>query len=257
MFDFIEKLVRRKLTLLVTSICLLAYLTCMFVLPVVNTSCKGVELRCRWYSLMDTLELWQTFNASVLAFIASILVIFSTTISERKARAKRRDAKLAFLPQALSEISTYIEEIVNVLEAIKNKSQAEDLPVIPQTPGNALNRVEKFIEASDYPDEIIVKHLVIATNVIQIYESRLRSLVYDKSIINRDERASYQINQCVRLNCLISGMYGYARSEEDTYEVTSLNKDKLRANKLPIYMTEQEMIDLTKKAITLQLFCTD
>ncbi|EJL6834405.1 hypothetical protein NMS82_003206 [Vibrio cholerae] len=58
---------------------------------------------------MDTLELWQTFNASVLAFIASMLVIFSTTISERKARAKRRDAKLAFLPQALSEISTYIE----------------------------------------------------------------------------------------------------------------------------------------------------
>ncbi|PMM15851.1 hypothetical protein [Vibrio breoganii] len=202
---------------------------------------------------MDTLYLWQTFNASVLAFIASILVIFSTTISERKARAKRRDAKLAFLPQALSELSTYIEEIVNVLEAIKSKSQVEDLPL---TPDNALNRIEKFIEASDYPDETIVKHLVIATSTIQIYKSRLRSLVHDKSI-NRHERAFYQINQCVRFNCLISGMYGYARSEEKTYEVTSLNKDKLWANNLPCYMTEQEMIDVSKKAITLQLFCTD
>ena len=257
MFDKIASLVNSKYLHYFVFIMLLIFLLFMVVLPFVSNDCESLKLECRWATLMETWRQWQTFNASIIAFISTILVIYSTTITERNNQFRKRNVARAFLSNAISDLSNQIEEFILIFDNISQGKLDSSKANKPIYPSEVLMRIEKFIEVSEPKDKLLVDHLVIFINSLQIYHSRLSSLIQDNWTSNKKQGAFYQINQCIRLHALLSGMYDFARGKEDIYQAEYLNKERFWIKNLPLYMTNIDMEKYSKQKISIELFCSD
>ncbi|MGF1778026.1 hypothetical protein [Vibrio nomapromontoriensis] len=218
----------------------IAYLYSMFVSPFTNNQCQTMS--CRWANLLDTWKIWQSLNASVIAFVSGLLVIYSTTLSEQTKMLQKRKVARAFLPKALAEISNYLKEMASELRK-------------PDLPQSALKRIESFLEFTQPEDSLLSEHLVIVINTLQVYDSRLDGY-YDRRRVRQDLQAFNQINLCTKLSALISGMYSYARNQEEIYENKTLDCNMFGTNDINLYMTKEELDECSKKPITLELFCS-
>ncbi|OQQ04055.1 hypothetical protein BK411_19750 [Vibrio splendidus] len=253
MFNFIRTLLEHRSTKWILALIGMAYLYSMFVSPFTDNLCQTMS--CRWANLLATWKVWQSLNASVIAFISGLLVIFSTTLSEQTKMLQKRKVARAFLPKALSEISNYLKEMVSELEKVKeDESKASELRT-PDFPQSALKRIESFLEFTQPEDSLLSEHLVIVINAIQIYDSRLDGY-YDQRRVRQDLQAFNQINLCTKLSALISGMYSFARHQEETYENKILDRNKLGTNDINLYMTKDELDECSNEPITLELFCS-
>lgn len=253
MFNFIRTLLEHRATKWILAMIGIAYLYSMFVSPFTNNPCQTMS--CRWVNLLETWKVWQSLNASVIAFVSGLLVIYSTTLSEQTKMLQKRRVARAFLPKALAEISNYLKEMASELEKIKeDKLKASELRK-PDLPQNALKRIESFLEFTQPEDSLLSEHLVIVINTLQVYDSRLDGY-YDQSRVRQDLQAFNQINLCTKLSALISGMYSYARNQEEIYENKNLDCNRLGTNGINLYMTKDELDECSKKPITLELFCS-
>jgi hypothetical protein len=252
MFAKIESILLSKVTKFFIYTLLGLYFWFMIISPFVDATC--VSFACRWQSALDTWQNWQTFNAAVIAFISTLIIIHSTRISEQKNALKRRHSATAFMSSALAELCGYVEDLIKLLDEIHQEKKEFKLEFKPQVPESALKRIEKFIEESSHQDQKIIEHLVIVVNTIQVFDSRLTSILSDNVISNKNERAFYQINQCILLHALISGMFDFSRSIDETYVVFSLDKSRFRIKDCPLYMTDPEMEEYSKKDIEFKLF---
>jgi hypothetical protein len=209
-----------------------------------------------WESAFVTWKNWQTLNAAVIAFIATLLIIHSTRISEQRKAIKRRYSAKAFMSAALAELCSYLVDLIKLLEDIHQEQNDLKLESKPKIPDTALKRIERFIEESLNQDQMLVEHLVIVINSIQVLDSRAASYLNTTDLSNKTERAFYQINQCILLHALISGMFDFARDITDKYEIKNLNGKRFSISDCPLYMTDSEIEEYTKRKIEFKLFVT-
>lgn len=253
MFNFIRTLVEHRATKWMLAIIGMVYLYSMFVSPFTNNLCQTMS--CRWTNLLDTWEVWQSLNASVIAFISGLLVIYSTTLSEQTKMLQKRKVARAFMPKALVEISNYLKKMASELEKIKEDESKANKLRKPDFPQSALIRIESFLEFTQPEDSLLSEHLIIVINSLQVYDSRLDGY-YDQSRVRQDLQAFNQINLCTKLNALISGMYSFARNQEEAYKNKTLDRSRLGTNDINLYMTEKELDECSNEPITLELFCS-
>jgi hypothetical protein len=210
-----------------------------------------------WESAFVTWKNWQTLNAAVIAFIATLLIIHSTRISEQKKAIKRRHSAKAFMSGALAEMCTYVEDLIKLLDDIHQGKQDLEMTLKPKISESALKRIEKFIEESSNQDQMLVEHLVIVINSIQVFDSRITSYLVTTVISNKKDRAFYQINQCTLLHALISGMFDFTRDITNTYDTNHLNSERFKIDECPLYMTDPEIEKYKKSKIEFKLFVTN
>ena len=103
-------------------------------------------------------------------------------------------------------------------------------------------------------DQKLVEHLIIVINCIQVFDSRLTTLLTDKHLVDKQKRASYQINQFILLHALVSGMFGYIRNNVSSYNIDKLDKNRFDIKDCPLYMTDIEMEEYANKEINFELF---
>jgi hypothetical protein len=167
---------------------------------------------------------------------------------------QKRNAAKAFMPLALTELCDYIKSLIQLSENLHQGAEVFELQVKPKMPEQAFKRIEKFIEESGHQDQKLEDHLIIAINSIQVFDSRLTTLLTDKHIVNRQKRAFYQINQFILLHALISGMLDFSRNSIESYNNEKLNKERFWIKNCPLYMTNPEMEEYANKEINLNLF---
>jgi len=207
-----------------------------------------------WHPAISTWKEWQTFNAAIIAFLSTLLIVHSSKIAEHYNMHRKRNAAKAFMPIALTELCDYMKSLIQLLEKLHQGNEAFELKVKPNIPAQAFIRIEKFIEESVPQDQKLVEHLIIVINCIQVFDSRLTTLLTDKHLVNKQKRAFYQINQFILLHALISGMFDYTRNNAGSYNTKKLNKKRFWVKDCPLYMTDIEMEEYANKEINFELF---
>jgi hypothetical protein len=134
------------------------------------------------------LQSWQTLAGACVASIAALIAVLNTTRSLRHAenlekhrRSRKHAALRAMLPLALAQLSTYAERSARALDQLVSKCIDEKLPamtadesLIQSLPSETLKIFADFIE---YADRLNVGIMESTVATIQIFDSRVRSLV--------------------------------------------------------------------------------
>lgn len=244
MFAAIESVLQSKTFKVFICILLGIYVCLMIIIPINNG----------WQPAISTWKEWQTFNAAIIAFLSTLLIVHSSKIAEHYNMQRKRNAAKAFMPIALAELCDYMKSLIQLLEKLHQGNEEFDFKVKPTIPEQAFKRIEKFIEESVLQDQKLVEHLIIVINCIQVFDSRITTLLTDKNIMNKQKRAFYQINQFILLHALISGMFDYTRNNVGSYNTKKLNKERFWIKDCPLYMTDIEMEGYADKEINLNLF---
>ena len=100
------------------------YFLCMFVAPWIIGD-------WRWRHVQDVWDRWQAMNVGILAFAASFIVFEVTRYNENKQRKREFLAARAFLPEALSELTTYLKDSAVVHMESWNKAPQIHFPSAP------------------------------------------------------------------------------------------------------------------------------
>lgn len=202
------------------------YLASMLIFPLMQGNWKHVH--SVWYT-------WQSFNTGVLAFTASIFALNAVRYTEEKKRQRNFVAARAFLPQALSELTTYFEKssklMVEAWSRAKDNSDWCKTPLNSECPElpSSYRQVFKDCISEAYPE--VADHFAYILVRLQIHHSRMKSLVRDFSEDNNTVQIPYslmtQVFALAELQALINQLFEFSRgmgsfdnkplSEDDFY----------------------------------------
>lgn len=209
----ILEFINKKIFWLMIFCCLLfVYLMSMLIAPWVAGD---------WAYVQEVWDRWQALNVGVLAFSSSVIAFYISRYGETKQRYRRFIAARAFLPHALSELTSYCESSSTLLREAWNKlANMEEprtpleskLPELPESYKETFSRCisDADPEIADYLARILVK--------LQVHHSRvdrLKNSFGDSAMLwDRDTVTIYLLN-LGELQALINKLFGYARGEKD------------------------------------------
>lgn len=98
------------------------YFSCMIAVPLFMRD---------WRDVQEVWDRWQGFNVGVLAFGASFIAFEITRYNESRQRKRDFLAARAFLPEALSELTTYLNGSAAVLMTAWNGTPQVGIPPVP------------------------------------------------------------------------------------------------------------------------------
>lgn len=211
-----------------------------------------------WGYVQDVWDRWQSLNVGMLAFASSITAFSISRYNAEKQRQRDFLASKAFLPEALSELTSYFKESAVVYKAYW-ASERGTRPVVrsPELPSGYKAVFAECIRhaeprVGDYLSQILVG--------LQVHDARLRDLVQeprDEVYFNTD-RANLitYFYRLAELQALVNKLFEFARNLEQFDDVplawgdfsTAYANLKIRINEIRI--TEHvNLEDFTKRAI--------
>jgi hypothetical protein len=192
------------------------YIVCMIVAPwcVDNTS---------WVYVQDVWDRWQTLNAAMLAFIASVIALNISAYHENKQRQRRFVAAKAFLPHALSELTVYFRSAAVLLleawECLQHGVGNNIQPLNAAQPNDPEEYKEIFRDCiSEADDDVAILMASILTK-LQIFNARIRevhsSFKPGRSLIVVSDNIKVYLYNLAELQALVNNLFGFARSMND------------------------------------------
>lgn len=230
-----------------------SYLICMVLAPAYIGGWS-------WHYVQSVWDRWQTLNAGILAFIASVIAFNISKYQENKQRERSFVAAKAFLPNALSELIGYFEKSANLLteswvrldpHPLGPISLAATVPALPDsykaTFSGCIEQAEPTV--GEYLAKILVK--------LQVHHSRLSGLHLNLTTSNRGvetrENVLYYLFGLGELYGLVGKLFPFARGEPvlDDSPLIWGDYDNAFAN-LEVYLSEIHDLEAkTKLWITL------
>jgi len=212
-----------------------------------------------WVYVQEVWDRWQTLNVGVLAFISSVIAFNISKYNANKQRERQFVAARAFLPHALSELTSYCKLSSILLreaweqmadpEARRNSLVAE-LPELQESYKEVFSRCisEASPDVADYLADILVK--------LQVHQSRLKEL---KSSFGQNGRMIW-VRQNVmsylfslgELQALINRLFGFARGME-TFDGSKLVWEDYRNAYANLDIVVEDVDDLegfTQRAVS-------
>jgi hypothetical protein len=170
---------RKRLKILNTSAIVLgiAYLYSMVAYPILSSEGSWQYITNIWYD-------WQALNVGVLAFAASLIAFNISAYNSEQQRRRDFRAAQAFLPDALSELTSYFRScgayLVQAISSSKPISelmnaplQPENLPTLPPVPADFRAVFRECIQKAE-PD--VGEYLARILRDIQIHNARMDGL---------------------------------------------------------------------------------
>jgi hypothetical protein len=189
------------------------YFISMILYPLCESKGDWNYIQYTWYS-------WQSFNAGVLLFFSSIVGLKIATYNEKEERRRNLLKAKALLPDALSELSTYLESSGSFLKAVLIKTQEKDTkkPLENQPPDLPMNYKNIFANCIHFGEPDVADYLIFILGRLQVHNSRINSLSrnFDEVIPNKlfyNTIISY-LYCFAELKTLIDKLYPYARGLE-------------------------------------------
>lgn len=169
-----------------------------------------------WYT-------WQSLNAGVLAFAASVVALNAVKYAEEKKRQRSFVAARAFLPQALSELCNYFDKcaLLNIeawLRA-KDKSDLCESPLSSELPCMPKRYEAVFKDCISEAQPHVGEHLAYILMRLQIHHSRMVSMCAefseDSDYVTVHVNIMNQVFGLAELQCLVNQLFDYARGIGD------------------------------------------
>lgn len=172
---------------------------------------------------------WQTFNSAMVALLAALIGLLAI---KQQNYAQFRAAR-ALLPDALSLIHSYLEQLTYVLEEALQKLDSEkrnkqSLDLSKPEIDNEYKSVFSICIANG-PSEV-QKVLTEISIQLQITKSRTKSL-YEKEFHPTSKHAVYEENtlselvRVLKLQKKLEAVFPYARGELETVEAQNAEND--------------------------------
>jgi hypothetical protein len=168
-----------------------------------------------WEHLLRVWSHWQSFNVGVLAFISSLIALNISRFNEYKRRQRQYVAAKAFLPSALSELTSYCKDCAKVM---LNANSKLDIPAplefeVPELPHEYKAVFSKCIELAE-PN--VAEYLAIMLTRLQINHARMNSLhdsfAKKNGLIITWHSIASRIYDIGELQYLINSIFNYARN---------------------------------------------
>ncbi len=176
-----------------------------------------------WLVIQNVWARWQGLNVAMIAFTSSIVAFNISRINEIKQRERNFSAERAFLPSALSDLSTYFQECSKVLTNLwEHRPENQTEPMVPMVPKDTR---EVFRQCIRFADPSVGQYLSQILVRLQIHCARLEDTVAD-----RDDRHNlivylYRLGE---LQALTNKLFDFARGEK-TFDDSSLILSDFRA----------------------------
>lgn len=192
------------------------YVFSMFVFPWFQGSFE-------WNSVQNVWDRWQGLNVGMLAFAASLIAFDISLYKAERERKRNFISERAFLPEALSELTTYCrasmalfaEAWTRVSEQAVRQQTSLETPV-PDLPENYRVVFQECIKTAEPKVGDALAYILMR---LQIHHSRMRGLAEEISpdnrmIINAGNLISY-LYRIAEIQALINQLFEYARGIED------------------------------------------
>ena len=191
------------------------YLVSMFFAPWF----QGTE---NWLYVQSVWDRWQTLNAGMLAFIASLIAFNIARYNEARQRERQFIAARAFLPHALSDLIAYCKSSSVLLREawgrLDGNSYPSPLPLANQPPKLPNDFKEIFSRCIEDAEPDIADHLAGILVALQIHHARLKDLVAsaageNQMLIMKQNLMSY-IYSLGEIQALLNRTFPFARGTD-------------------------------------------
>jgi hypothetical protein len=160
-----------------------------------------------WEHLHAVWETWQTFNAAVLAFFASVIALNVSRISEEKQRERDFLAARAFLPAAFSDLTAYFKACGAALTQVWDGGTPV---IVAPTPPNSHR--EAFKECIRHATPEIGEQLTAILVKLQVHEARLQEVVEKRRAADKYSVLSYLFS-LAEMKVRVDKLFDFARGE--------------------------------------------
>jgi hypothetical protein len=169
-----------------------------------------------WVHVQAVWDRWQTLNAGVLAFFASLVALKIARANADDQQKRDFFAAKAFLPQTLTGLMQYCKGSAQIFKCLwESSGQGRTfLPVADPPPDYR----EVFSNCIRHANPEVGEHLVRTLASIQLHDLRLRDAIQtlpggQETVIDRPNLLSLVL-RLGELYVLLGGLIGFARSEE-------------------------------------------
>ncbi|MNE12788.1 hypothetical protein D3C80_1056070 [compost metagenome] len=141
-----------------------------------------------WNYVQSIWNTWQTFNAAMIALLASIIALTATMYSENKRRERDLLAAKALLPEALSQLIYFCKHSAGLLKKAYEKRDSPssdpyllyisgEFYEIPEWVGSTFQRCIAVARQSDamYMANILAELQVIRARLMDVHEDNNRN----------------------------------------------------------------------------------
>lgn len=189
------------------------YVVCMFFHPWKSSGWDWTHVHAVW-------DDWQTLNAAMLAFVASLIALNISRIKDEKQRERDFSASRAFLPAAFSELTGYFSECAHFLDTAWN-SGTQNIAAPP--PAQAYREV--FRDCIRHATPEVGAYLASILVELQIHESRLHELENRQHrVSDRYSLLSYML-ALGKLKVLVDRQYEFARGRDSFNPLPAVFED--------------------------------
>lgn len=142
------------------------YIVCMFVYPWWDGAWS-------WEYVQRVWDRWQTLNAGLLAFLASIVALRVTRSADLRAEDRNRRASTAMLPAAFSELQEYLRSCGSVYAAAWHGAR----PMQDSMPPSPKQSKEIFRDCIQFAESKVGNYLANILVELQVHEARFAGLL--------------------------------------------------------------------------------
>ncbi len=200
---------RQRPWLVIPTVLALVYLWFMVIAPWTS----GIDnLFSVWYH-------WQTFNAAMIALLASIIALYAARYQEKEKRLRELLASRAVLPEACSRLASTLKEIALIyngayarcVEPIDRNLDLISTKELPETSEWVITTIRDCIKVAD---DRAIKLMSDVFAKFQVTQARLRSYSKEKVTGMSKVNLDTEIVEVTKLYTLVMHTLEYARGND-------------------------------------------
>lgn len=180
------------------------------------------EVQSDWIYVQKVWDRWQTLNTGMLAFISSVIAFNIAKFNSNKQRERRFIAARAFLPHALSALTSYFKSssrlMLEAWERLGDPGLDRSRPLEANFPELPEEYKETFSRCIADAEPDVGDYLAYILMRLQVHHSRLRELndsfsEGNRSVLVRENIKSYMY-RLGELQALTNRLFDFARGFE-------------------------------------------
>ncbi len=188
-----------------------------------------------WAYVQEVWDRWQTFNASVIAFVSSLIAFNISRFNENKQREREFVAAKALLPHALSELTKYFKEssvflkdVWDQLELNRNARPVMQTPI----PASPKDYQPIFTQCIKYAEPDVAEYLADVMRGLQIHSARLSDMQQtlsdpQSSMMVLPSNVISNLYSLGKLQAMINRLFSFSRN--GLFDDEALTYDDYRA----------------------------
>lgn len=214
------------------------YFVSMFIYPAFISGGKWSHVHAVW-------ETWQTFNAAMLAFLASLIALNISRVKEENQRKREFFAARAFLPAAFNALSTYFRQSASYL------AKCWDKDLNRTAPAPSVDYRQVFADCIRHATPEVGQYLSDLLGKLQIHEARLEDMSEGGTSGDQYNLIAY-LYSLGDMKVLVNKQYQFARGKEPFNQTPAQWSDFENAYRnLELEIPEYEMDErMTLEAFT-------